>query len=277
MKKSFKRSLCVLSVAAVASIGVSAQAVLLTDGVLDVNIDNNGEFNDIFFNGTPIDNSSFVQEYFVNGTSGFSGGSAVVDGDYTASAGGFDISVTSSILGGLPSNPATTRVLEQVLIFTNNSGGALDLRPVSNIDQDIDGLGGSSAGDTVAFDVTTQSVFAVDSPLLMAAIGQTNSPGAVFGWSVDILGDEDTDFPMSNNNGPVGPDDTAMSIGFDLGSIADGQSATVTYRYLFSPDLNAVPSDFTFEQRNAVPEPITAALGLMGLGVLGMATRRRVA
>ena len=29
--------------------------------------------------------------------------------------------------------------------------------------------------------------------------------------------------------------------------------------------------------RNAVPEPITAALGLMGLGVLGMATRRRVA
>lgn len=28
---------------------------------------------------------------------------------------------------------------------------------------------------------------------------------------------------------------------------------------------------------NAVPEPITATLGLMGLGVLGMATRRRVA
>jgi len=28
---------------------------------------------------------------------------------------------------------------------------------------------------------------------------------------------------------------------------------------------------------NAVPEPITAALGLMGLGVLGLATRRRVA
>ena len=30
-------------------------------------------------------------------------------------------------------------------------------------------------------------------------------------------------------------------------------------------------------QINAVPEPITATLGLMGLGVLGMATRRRVA
>ena len=31
------------------------------------------------------------------------------------------------------------------------------------------------------------------------------------------------------------------------------------------------------ENNNTVPEPITATLGLMGLGVLAMATRRRVA
>ena len=31
-----------------------------------------------------------------------------------------------------------------------------------------------------------------------------------------------------------------------------------------------------FQQQQAVPEPITATLGLMGLGVLGMVTRRRM-
>ena len=35
--------------------------------------------------------------------------------------------------------------------------------------------------------------------------------------------------------------------------------------------------DLSFSRANAVPEPVTATLGLMALGVLGLATRRRLA
>lgn len=230
----------------------AANAVLLTDGSLDVDIDNNGEFNSISLNAIAIDTSGFVQRYEGNTCSGFSGGTAVnvvgTTATYSAMCGSFDVDVTSSILGPLGSAPGTTSVLEQVLVFTNNTGGSLSLESVSNIDQDLQGAG----DDVVAYDGGAQAVFATDivaaapDTLLMAAIADTAAAGAIFGWDVDILGSQSTAFPMDNGVGPAGPADTAMSIGFDLGSIPAGQSRTVTFRYLFSTNASSVPPDFGF-------------------------------
>ena len=63
----------------------------------------------------------------------------------------------------------------------------------------------------------------------------------------------------------------ASQLSLDAGSAPVGQWEHVT----FAPaGINEIPPT---KAPGLVPEPITAALGLMGLGVLGMATRRRVA
>jgi hypothetical protein len=111
----------------------------------------------------------------------------------------------------------------------------------------------------------------------MAAIAKTDAAGATFGWDVDTLGLCDRCFPLSDGVGPVGPADTAMAIGYNVGHVPAGGTATLTYRYLFSTDLSAVPPDFSFEPVVG-PEPVTM-LGLVaGLGgLVGYVRRRRAA
>lgn len=248
-----------------------AEADTLTDGALVVNIDNNGEFNVITLNGQVIDDSSYVQAY----TGSFSNGSAIniIGTTATYSAiwnDNFNVTVTSRILGPVPSVPAITNILEQVIVYTNTSASPQPLESISNIDQDLSGSG----NDVVAYDVSTQSVFATDSiavapnTLLMAAIASTSAPGAVFGWDVDNLGGQSTSFPMDNGTGPVGPADTAMSIGFNLGTIPAGQSFTVSYRYLYSTNSTSVPPDFDFS--NQPPDQIQQIPTLSEWGMIIM-------
>ena len=241
------------------SVPGAAFSDVITDGSLEVNIDNTGEFNVIRLNGTDIDTSGFVQQYVGNTCDGFSGGSAInTAGDtstYTASCGSFDITVTSTITGPLASNPAVSNQMRQQIVFTNNTGGALTLESISNIDQDLQGSG----GDIVAFDAARQAVVATDptaaapDTLLMAAAASTECPSGIFGYDVDTLGNESVTFPMDNGGGPVGPSDTAMSIGYDCGSVGPGESRTITFDYLFATDLSAVPSDFP--SASAPPSP----------------------
>lgn len=268
----------------------SAAAVQLTDGSLDVNIDNDGTFDDIFLNGQEIDGSSFVQEYTGAICTRFSGGSVVsVAGNtasYSATCGSFDVSVTSELLGALGSNPGTTAVMRDTLVFTNNTAGPLPLESVSYMDQDL----ASSSNDVVRFDATSQAVVATDSvdaspnTLFWAAIASTDCSDSTFGYDVDNLGDQSVSFPMDNGNGPVGPADTAMTIGYDCGTIAAGASATITYQYLFSTNLSDVPADFGLGQASAAARsiPVLPLGGLLGVIALVLyfgshAVRRRVA
>lgn len=186
---------------------------------------------------------------------------------YTATCGSFDVSVTSELLGALGSNPGSTGVMRDTLVFTNNNVGPLDLESVSRMDQDLIG----SSNDMVEFDAATQAVFATDSvdaapdKILWAAIANTDCSGSTFGYHVDVLGDETQSFPMDNGIDPVGPGDTAMAIGHDCGSIAPGASVTFTYEYLFSTKLSSVPTDFGQESRLAGPPQAIPALPLGGL------------
>ena len=64
----------------------------------------------------------------------------------------------------------------------------------------------------------------------------------------------------------------------DIGLSSNGSGGVSLY--VTEEDTAGVGSIYEFtlsHNEGAVPEPITATLGLMGLGVLGMATRRRVA
>ena len=247
MKTSFKTLVAAL-VVTLGSTGHNLRAAVLSNGSSSVNIDSNGQLNGIILNGVPIDTSSFLQQYLVN-RSPFQNGSNVAVSGLTATysaqtSNGINIAVTSSVLGPVSSNPTTTNVLEQVLVFTNNTQNALPLSVLSDIDQDLNNTGG---GDVVAFDSATQAVFARESPELLGAIAKTDFAGAVFGWDVGDLGSESRSFPTANRVGPSAPGDTAQSIGFDLGTLAPGASATVTFRYLAAiGNLSGVPSDFRF-------------------------------
>ncbi len=231
---------------AVAALSPDLRAQAITDGSLSVNIQSSGQFNVITLNGVAIDTSGFLQQYIGAGGT-FTGGSAVsVSGataTYTAvTANGLNVSVTSRVLGPLASNPGSSGVFEQQLVFTNNNANALPYFLLSDNDHDLNNTGG---GDVVAYDAGAQAVFAREAAQLFAVIASTNAPGAIFGWDVGLLGSESRSFPTANRAGPTDPGDTAVSIGFDLGSIAPGASVTVTFRYLVSTgSLAGVPADF---------------------------------
>lgn len=273
------RMVRIVCFAGVLSSAPLTQAAQLTDGSLDVNIDNDGEFNVISLNGSEIDGSSFAQRYTGNTCAGFAGGSAVSVGvnsaTYTATCRSFDVTVTSTLQGALASAPTTTGLMRDSLVFTNNTAGPLDLELVSNMDQDLVGSG----NDVVEFIASEQAVQATDSvdsspaTLLWAAAADANCPGATFGYDVDVLGSQSASFPMDNNPGPAGPGDTAMSIGYDCGSVAAGESVTFTFTYLFSTDLATIPAG-TFSQGasepTAVPTIPPAGLLVMVLALLGV-------
>jgi len=87
-------------------------------------------------------------------------------------------------------------------------------------------------------------------------------------------------------------ENTATDGGWDLFANSDfGNSATRLHAQVLDADGNVLPDaritsalgiDYLTPLNvpnpgDVVPEPLTATLGLMSLGVLGMATRRRVA
>ncbi len=253
-----------------------ASAGTLVSGGLTIDVDGDGEFNDVFVNGTSVDDSSFVQRLYFNGND-FSLSSVVSivgnTASYTNTLGGFNFTITGQALGNLGSLGAGSEVYEETITFTNLSGMDAPLAIVSGIDQDLDGSGGSAAGDVVAFDPVTSAVFAVDDPIFFAAIGQAQG---LFGWEVEDSAAEPSTFPLANNLGPLGPGDTSVGLGFDFGVIPNGASGVAKFRYLF--DINgtsSVPGDFTFGAP-PVPEPGSFAIFATGaITLLGCGTRRR--
>ena len=249
-----------------------SQAATITNGTLSVDIENNGQLHVITINGTIVDTSSFFQQYIVGGAAGFSGGSAVnVNGasaTYTAIANGLSVNVTSQILG-----PATgllaSGILQQSLIFTNNTGAGIVLPLLSNSDQD---LNNTAAGDTVQYNPTQNVVYAMDSGQLYA-VWASSALGGTFGWDVGLLGTESTNFPTANRVGPA-TGDTAMSIGYNIGTLGAGESASFTFQYLFALDAQGLPTDFA-PGEGAIPEPGTLMLLGGGLALVGLLRKRR--
>ncbi|MEQ8690166.1 MAG: hypothetical protein RIC89_04920, partial [Pseudomonadales bacterium] len=67
---------------------------------------------------------------------------------------------------------------------------------------------------------------------------------------------------------------TAMSIGFNCGSVASGESVTVTFDYLFSTNLSSVPVGFGTTASAASAIPTLTSWALIALAMLLFAAAR---
>jgi hypothetical protein len=104
-----------------------------------------------------------------------------------------------------------------------------------------------------------------------------NNTFGLWGWSVDFNG--------SGSGGPViNPFDPA-NVGVFTGSLVAGQTYTIGLSGNPNIEFNGPPGAysggmdgyFTWEISGSVPEPATWALMLMGLGLVGGLSRRRIA
>ena len=111
---------------------------------------------------------------------------------------------------------------------------------------------------SITLTALTTILFNGDEVLTISDLDWVGTPGRIvgFGLNTNITGLTESDISF-------GDDFVRIVLGNDLQTVT-GNTAVI--------DLEVV-----HDNNNAVPEPITATLGLMGLGVLGMATRRRVA
>lgn len=257
------------------------RADVLTDGVLSLNIDSDGQFNQIFFNDLEIDGSTFVQSYHINGTEFFTSGSAIsivgTTATYTAVAENpitgqnFNISVVSTILPGVASDPINTRILEQTLTFTNVSAAPAPLRVVSHADVD---LLSSGSINTVEFVSGQNAIIAAGDDSIYAAIARSSVITAALGWDAAEFGFDTRDFPMGNTMSAIG--DIVANIGLHNGDLGVDQSATVTFRHLFGVERNTLPIDFGFPTGVVVPEPGTLSFLFPGIAAgIAVGLRRR--
>jgi hypothetical protein len=265
-----------MTTVALAMIAGPVRAEVLTDGLFSLNIESNGQFNQIFFGDLEISGSTFVQSYYVNGIASFSDGSPVnivaQTATYTAVAEGMNVTVVSTLLPGVASDPTNTRILEQTLTFTNPTANPIPLRVVSHADVD---LPSSGLTNTVEF-VTAQNaiIAAGDDNRIYGAIARSSVTMATLGWDASEFGLDTRDFPMGNTMSAEG--DIVANIGLNNGDLGAGQSATLTFRYLFGVERNTLPEDFVFPAGMAVPEPGTLALLLPGIGAgIAAGIRRR--
>jgi len=258
-------------VTALLTIGASASfAASITDGALVIDIESDGEFNQITLNGTPIDTSGFMQRQYFQGASLGGGSAVVVDGAqavYTASSGTVSFEVVSTILGPLGGD-ANTSLFRQQFFCTNNGTGSASLDLVSFMDPDV----GDTTSNTTWYDAATNSVAATNgggTPTLMAA----TATGGAYAWHVAGLGDLGTKTSWNLNRavGPVGVSDIEMAVGLGKIRIAPGVTHVMTFDYLFATNTSQVPPGFG----NQVPEPSTFALAGLGLLGLGFVVRRR--
>jgi MYXO-CTERM domain-containing protein len=174
----------------------------------------------------------------------------------TYSTAAFDLSIQYLLTGG--SGGSGLADLNEDIAIVNNSGGVLDFHIFQYSDFNLEGTAG---GDNVL-------LFPSSSPFQLAyqweattglseSIVQNNpfADGGEVGFTPSIvskLSDGNTD-NLSGAAGPVGPGDVSFAFQWDF-SIADGDTKTISKL----KNLNI----------NVVPEPTSAALGLLGLGFL---------
>ena len=310
MKKCFKKCLCVLSVAAVASIGVSAQAVpVSTASSQTLNAGGGASFT-----GVSVGFNSSLSTG--DGSVAGGGGSDAYDGGNILSVGGTGYAPTTADLtgqtytgdvqsiGGLDVTlqyhaDATQTLLRSFAEFTNTTGAAIDSTITWQHNLGADGsttIRSSSSGDTT---------FGTDDRWLVTSDGGPFDPVTSFYWYGPGTPQETTSstfmtttFNAAGDQGPratydisVGAGQTVSLLWYSGLTASNGSTPFATAQSLIQnldnlalgdPLLSGISDqqlgrtlNWNFDGRTAVPEPITATLGLMGLGVLGTAARRR--
>ncbi len=277
-----KRSAVAAALAVALSGGAFAATTTVTNGTLIAAIGDNGTFDVSGGPGTPglswggfeFMNWGTPASWFVFNAGGPDMASESVTGAFafpgSVTVGAGAAAATTYALGPwsfsqvvLAANPNKLTV---TLNITNNTGSAVAGKYSVGFDPDQDiSVGGGFA--------TTNKILGTGGASAVSAAGSAS--GAVVTLQNDTSASAFSIFPYINTGSccatvsPVGPAfqglgfttvaDHSINLIYDLGMIANGQTVSIGYSYVFAP----------------VPEPGTYALLLAGLGAVGFIAKRR--
>lgn len=188
---------------------------------------------------------------------------------------GFTLQLTYSLLGGSAGSGASD--LAEQLRVVNTSGNALDFHLFLYADFD---LGGTAGGDTVSN--VTYAPFPISAPGFNSVI-QEDATGfttkftqqTTFGTFANRA--EAEAFPNTLNKLNDGSDTSLLNAGASFGPVGPGD---MTYAFQWDLNLAAGGSKVIAVDKRisiqVIPEPTTAALGLLGLAALAGTLRKRI-
>lgn len=287
MKGILKKSLVATAVALAFSGSVFAQATI-TNGSITAALDASGNFDSSTGTGSP--GLNYLGTEYINwGThsSWYWLTTTTPAGSFLAQFGGNPLGATTTnagssaavtfAFGGLvvsmlhtlpqPNQMATT------ITLTNPAGGEI-AGPVTGVkwsvgfdpDQDIPGLGTYATVNRIVGVGNAAAVMAGSFSAPSITLANSTGAGAYLVKAYINVGDcctavdGATALTFGQGLGFSHHGDDSISLGYDLGDIADGQTVSFGYTYTFTAPI---------------PEPETYAMLLAGLGLMGFMARRR--
>lgn len=266
--------------------GTAFAQASLSNGSISANLDASGNFDSSTGSGSPgltyngveyINWGAFSSWYWLETTS--------PAGSFLAQYGSNPLgATTTSISGGLATTFAmgdlNVRMFHELtqanqmtttVTLTNAVGGSGAVTGVLwavgfDPDQEIPGAGTFVTRNEITGVGTGAAVMASGATATAVTLANTTGAGAFDVKAFINVGDccsavsASTALAGGQALGFSSVSDSSISLGYDLGDIADGQSISFGYSYTFA---------------NPVPEPETYAMLLAGLGLMGFMARRR--